>query len=90
MTTLKHPYPGTPEQRERLRRQFQSLLEMSLSDCIDTLTSFAAGRVVVDIIHIDSILHSRFGDYEDRGLSMNDILKEQYGETAVQLLNELI
>ena len=90
MTTLKHPYPGTPEQRERLRRQFQSLLEMSLSDCIDTLFSIAAGRVVVDIMKIDDVLHSRFGYYEDRGLSMNDILKEQYGEAAVQLLNELI
>ena len=85
-----HPYPGTPGQREQLRRRFQQLLEMSLSDCIDTLISFAAGRVVVDIIHIDSILHSRFGDYENRGLSMNDIVKEEYGEAAVQLLNELI
>lgn len=63
---------------------------MSLADCIDTLTSFVAGRVVVDVIHIDSILHSRFGNYEDKGLSMNDMLKEQYGEAAVQLINELI
>ena len=87
---VSYPYPGTPAQRETLRQRFQRLLEMSLSDCIDTLTSFVAGRVVVDIIHIDGILHSRFGNYEDRGLSMNDILKEQYGEAAVQLLNELI
>ena len=87
---MKHPYPGTQTQRETLRRRFQSLLEMSLSDCIDTLVSLVEGRVVVDILHIDDILHSRFGDYEDRGLSMNDIIKEKYGEAAVQLLNELI
>ena len=85
-----YPYPGTPAQREILRRRFQRLRDLRLSVCIDTLISFAAGRVVVDIIHIDSILHSRFGNYEDRGLSMNDMLKEHYGEAAVQLLNELI
>lgn len=90
MTTLKHPYPGTPEQREKLRRQFQSLLEMSLSDCIDTLVSLAAKHVVVDVLKIDDILHNRFGNYEDEGLSMNDIIKEKYGEFAVQLLNELL
>lgn len=90
MTTPKHPYPGTPEQREKLRRQFQSLLEMSLSDCIDTLVSLAAKHVVVDVLKIDDILHNRFGNYEDEGLSMNDIIKEKYGEFAVQLLNELL
>ena len=90
MNRPKHPYPGTPVQRESLRRQFQSSLEMSLSDCIDTLVSIAAGRVVVDIMKIDDILHNRFGNYEDEGLSMNDIIKEKYGESAVQLLNELL
>lgn len=85
-----YPYPGTPAQREELRWRFQQLLALSLSDCIDTLISFAAERVVVDIVHVDSILHSRFGDYENRGLSMNDIIKEEYGDEAVQLLNELI
>lgn len=90
MSTHKHPYPGTPAQREILRRLFQSRLEMSLSDCIDTLVSIVAGHVVVDIIKIDDILHSRFGDYETRGLSMDDIIREKYGESACQLLNELI
>lgn len=90
MNRTKHPYPGTQTQRERLRRQFQSRLELSLSDCIDTLVSIVAGRVVVDIMKIDDILHNRFGNYEDEGLSMNDIIKEKYGEFAVQLLNELL
>ena len=90
MSTHKHPYPGTQAQRESLRRQFQSLLEMSLSDCIDTLVSFAARHVVVDVLKIDDILHSRFGYYESRGLSMEDVIKEKYGPAAVQLLNELL
>lgn len=89
MTTPKHPYPGTPAQREELRRKFQSLLEMSLSDCIDTLVSLVAGRVVVDVLKIDDTLHGRFGYYETRGLSMKDIIKEKYGNAAVKLLNEL-
>lgn len=87
---MKHPYPGTQAQREALRRRFQSLLQMSLSDCIDTLMSLITGYVVVDIIHIDEILHSRFEDYEDMGLSMSDVIREKYGTEAVKLLNELI
>ena len=84
------PYPGTPEQREYLRRLFRSRLEMSLSDCIDTLMSITCKRVVVDIVHIDTILHSRFGDYEDRGLSMEDLITKEYGEDSTTLLNKML
>lgn len=84
------PYPGTPRQRKALRSKFQQLLEMSLADCLDTLTSFVSGHVMVDIIRIDEILHARFGCYEASGLSMEDVIRDKYGDDAVNLLNELI
>lgn len=84
------PYPGTPQQREVLRRKFQQLLEMSLAECLDTWLSAVFGRVMVDLIFIDEKLHTRFGDYEDRGLSMADVIRKEYGQEAVELLNELL
>ena len=84
------PYPGTPSQREYLRRLFTSRLEMDLSDCIDTLISIICKRVVLDIVHVDTILHSRFGDYEDRGLSMEELITKEYGEEAITLIKRIL
>ena len=84
------PYPGSPEQREYLRRLFMSRLEMSLSDCIDTLMSIICKRVVLDIVHVDTILHSRFGDYEDSGLSMEDLITKEYGEESTTLIKRML
>ena len=84
------PYPGTQEQREYLRRLFMSRLEMSLSDCIDTLMSIICKRVVLDIVHVDTILHSRFGDYEDRGLSMGELITKEYGEESTTLIKRML
>lgn len=84
------PYPGTPEQREYLRRLFMSRLEMGLSDCIDTLMSIICKRVILDIVHVDTILRSRFGDYEDRGLSMEELVTKEYGEESTTLIKRML
>ena len=84
------PYPGAPEQREYLRHLFRSRLDMSLSDCIDTLMSIICKRIVLDIVHVDSILHSRCGDYEDRGLSMEELITKEYGEESTTLINRML
>ena len=83
-------YPGTPEQREYLRRLFRSRLEMGLSDCIDTLMSIICKRVVLNIVHVDTILHSRFGDYEERGLSMEELITKEYGEESTTLIKRML
>jgi hypothetical protein len=31
-----------------------------------------------------------YGEYEDRGLSMGDIILEKYGKEGVELINNLI
>lgn len=69
---------------------FSRILEMSLAACLDTWLSLASGRVVVDVLFIDEKLHDRFGDYENRGLSMEELVRDKYGDEAVKLLNELI
>ena len=84
------PYPGTQEQREYLRCLFKLRLEMSLSDCIDTLMSIICKRVVLDIVHVDTILHSRFGDYEYSGLSMEDLITKEYGEESTTLIKRML
>ena len=84
------PYPGTQEQREYLRRFFISRFEMSLSDCIDPLMSIICKRVVLDIVHVDTILHSRFGDYEERGLSMEELITKEYGEESTTLIKRML
>ena len=88
---IKYPYPGTEKTRAELRSQFQAAFpSICLSDCIDALISIIAKRVVIDILYFDEVLHARFGDYEDKGLSMADIIESNFGEKALKLFMELI
>lgn len=41
-------------------------------------------RVTIDIIALDDKLHQMFGNYEEQGKSMKDIITENYGEKAVR------
>lgn len=85
------PYPGSEKTRAELRSQFQaSFPSICLSDCIDTVMSILENRVVIDVVYFDEVLHARVGNYEDMGLSMEDIIKLSFGDKALNLFMELI
>ena len=52
--------------------------------------SFVTNTFQVDLIKFDDILHRKFGDYEGQGLSMKDIIKREYGDAGINLIEQLI
>ena len=73
-----------------LKKDFQQLFKMSFVDYYDSLVSWVSGKYSIDVVRFDDALHSRFGDYENRGLSMRDLVLEQYGRAALDCLEGLL
>ena len=41
-------------------------------------------RPVLDIFAFDDFLHSKYGEYEEQGKSMHDVVLEHYGEKVAE------
>jgi hypothetical protein len=57
---------------------------------MDITLSAAFKRPVLNIGKFDDWLHDKFGKYENKGLSMYDVLKNNYGELTALKVKELI
>lgn len=73
-----------------LKMDFKRYFDFPIGDIYDSFMSWCLGRFVIDIKSLDDILHSKFGEYEELGKSMEDILKENYRKEGIELLNELL
>lgn len=79
-----------PKDWSKLRQKFVGTFHMTIVDVYDPLMSCLYGKFQIDIIKFDDVLHRKFGDYEERGLSMRDIIKREYGEAGINLIEQLI
>lgn len=73
-----------------LNDKFQSIFGVGFKPFYDGLMSVALKHLCIDILKFDDWLHERHGDYEDNGQSMEDVIREHYGDKGVKLINELI
>lgn len=48
------------------------------------------GEFVIDILKFDKFLHEKFGNYEDEGKSMRDILSEKYGDDIKDYVEQMV
>ena len=50
---------------------------------VDQIVTGATRRPCIDLLELDDWLHEKHGDYEtERGMSMRDLLIEEYGQAA--------
>lgn len=47
-------------------------------------------HVAIDICAFEDFIHAQFGNYEEQGKSMQDVIIENYGERANNLIMELL
>lgn len=73
-----------------LKKDFQQLFKMPFGDFYDPLLSLVSGKYTIDAIRFDEALHVRFGQYEDLGLSMRDLVLVKYGRTALNCLESIL
>ena len=57
---------------------------------MDTALMRVTGRLELDILKLDDLLHERHGDYEDDGKSMSDVTLQEYGIQANAFVNLMI
>ena len=73
-----------------VRQDFNNVFYMSIVEVYDPFMSWIMQKFQIDICKFDDKLHSKFGDYEKEGLSMRDIVKKNYGDAGIQLIEQLI
>ena len=59
-------------------------------DFTDFELSAAFHRPVINIYKFDEWLHYQFGDYEKEGLSMEEVLAKNYGQSAAMRIKGLL
>ena len=84
-----HKY-SFPSDWADLRKDFQKIFGIPFNDFYDGFMSWVSGHISIDIARFDEYLHDRFGQYENQGLSMQDIILMNYGRKAVDLVEGLI
>lgn len=79
-----------PNDWSKLRRDFIEKFHMSIVDIYDPFMSWIMQKFQIDIVKFDDKLHRKLGDYEEKGLSMRDIIKKTYGDKGVKLIEQLL
>lgn len=57
---------------------------------IDNLLTAILGRWIIDIERFDKYLHELYGNYENKGLSMRDLIESEMGINALKLIENLL
>ena len=71
-------------------KEFLALTGISLRGVMIDWLSVVSGRPVIDVELLDRALHGIFGHYEERGLTMNDVLQKEYSPEARELINRML
>ena len=74
----------------KLGDEFQRVFGIGFKPFYDGLMSVASKQLCIDILKFDEWLHKKHGDYEDAGQSMDDCIREHYGDEGARLINEVI
>lgn len=57
-------------------------------DFLDPMMSVIKGEAVLNIFALDDWLHEKYGEYEEKEQSMNDIIHEKFGALAVKFVED--
>lgn len=79
-----------PSDWKSLCMDFGRLFHVSMVDFFDPLMSAVMKNFSINIKVFDDYLHHMFGEYEEQGLNMQEMVRTYYGPKAVELLNVLI
>jgi hypothetical protein len=75
---------------QKVRVDFRRLFDTDFVPFYDGLVTVTFGRICIDLFLFDDYLHKMYGEYEDRGLSIQGIILEKYGKEGDELINNLM
>jgi hypothetical protein len=71
-------------------RDFQKIFGIKFGDFFDSFNTMLSRKICIDVYKFDDWLHSQYGKYEVRKKSMEDVVRENYGEDGVEMLMRLL
>jgi hypothetical protein len=71
-------------------KDFREVFKINIEPFFDGLMTVVFRKIKIDAFLFDDYLHRVYGEYEDRGLSMEDVVRENYGEEGIKLLKKLL
>ncbi|MDR1198367.1 MAG: hypothetical protein LBK94_05060, partial [Prevotellaceae bacterium] len=74
----------------RADKDFRYYFHIGIGNFYDGWSTFIFKKICINIFKFDDYLHSMYGDYEERGLCMEELIIEKYGIEANKLIHELI
>lgn len=77
-------------QIQKVADEFEGIFGIKFSKVHDKLMSVVFRLVIIDIFAFDDWLHEKYGNYEEEGKSMRDIVTEHYGEKGMKMILNLI
>lgn len=79
-----------PADWQKLEKDFGAIFHMSMVDIYDPLTSWYFEAFKINILAFDDAMHRKHGDYEDDGMSLENLVALKYGQDGINLINQLI
>ena len=76
-------------QLHQLNDEFDRVFGIGFKPFYNGLVSVASKHLCIDILKFDDWLHKKHGNYEDSGKSMNNCIREHYGDEGVKLINRV-
>ena len=78
-----------PKNFSELNRKFKAYFKTTIYPFLDR--SFGAmGMFLFDLVAFDDYYKKFFGDYEEKGKSLEEAIFERFGQDAVKLIETLI
>jgi hypothetical protein len=81
--SYKFGYVGLTQSRADFDRAFN----LPIGEYYDPFVSIACKEIQIDILKFDDWLHKQHGDYEG---SMEQLIRDKYGDEAVEIVRRLI
>lgn len=79
-----------PNKCHEVRARFNTLFGVEFRKFYDGILTIAFGALKIDILKFDDYLHEKHGQYEEKRMSMEELITKEYGTKARNLIQELI
>lgn len=70
------------------KRIFTDYFDVDISRFYEKIISVVAQKILIDLFLFDDWLHNKHGSYEEKGLSMKQVVIDNYGADAYNFLNK--
>jgi hypothetical protein len=69
---------------------FRDTFQTSIEPFFDNILSIFLKEVRINPFRFDDYLHAVHGEYEEEGLTMEDVVQKHYGKNGLKMLKSLI